>query len=566
MYNTLISIIMYNSCDKATSTRDSEITDFTVSSASIACPGLPGLSTTCGALSEACPSWSTHLNILHIDNDQCIDSYENVDQVMLTEDTDEDTNNTLEKQYSMFDSFTENDIRDFEDELHIIIENVLESEIIHISKPNYMTILIQKIIDNFYHDWILAEICTEYDYPEIFDYIEDFLTQFLETMEHEIPPRQHINNIPDSLSQLQIEIYSRKISELQSRYQPVQRTTEWHNFRHNLITASNIYKAFGSDSQVNSLIYEKCKPFVPYKMNYLSQNSRQWGTTYEPISILIYENIYNTQIADFGCIQHSKYSCIGASPDGININTSSNRFGRMIEVKNIVNREITDFPKEEYWIQMQIQMETCDLDECDFIETRFKEFNNEEEFYTFNPSDVHQYKGVYLCFIYQENLETTSINTTVSSASIACSGHSNPRLPCLNTTCGALIEACTSWSTNDDIKTIQFDTECTDHPPKWIYMPLNIPLDITNINNWIQQQRINQRPNYVLYSTHYWYLDQFSCIFVKRNRLWFQSVLPKILDVWNTIEKERETGYEHRATKSRTSIQKPIFLGVNHTI
>jgi hypothetical protein len=43
----------------------SEYVGFTaVSSVSIACPGninpiLPGLSTTCGALSEACPSWST---------------------------------------------------------------------------------------------------------------------------------------------------------------------------------------------------------------------------------------------------------------------------------------------------------------------------------------------------------------------------------------------------------------------------------------------------------------------------------------------------------------------------
>ena len=52
----------------------------------------------------------------------------------------------------------------------------------------------------------------------------------------------------------------------------------------------------------------------------------------------------------------------------------------MVEIKNIVNREITGRPKEEYWIQTQIQMEVCDLDECDFVETRFKEYDSKEDY------------------------------------------------------------------------------------------------------------------------------------------------------------------------------------------
>ncbi len=50
------------------------------------------------------------------------------------------------------------------------------------------------------------------------------------------------------------------------------------------------------------------------------------------------------------------------------------------------------------------------------------------------------------------NLSENILGTTpVSSASIACPGHSNPRLPGLSTTCGALSEACPSWSTNKGI-------------------------------------------------------------------------------------------------------------------
>ena len=56
--------------------------------------------------------------------------------------------------------------------------------------------------------------------------------------------------------------------------------------------------------------------------------------------------MYQTKIEEFGCIQHPKYNFIGASPDGINIEPNCNRFGRMLEIKNIVNREITGIPKQ----------------------------------------------------------------------------------------------------------------------------------------------------------------------------------------------------------------------------
>ena len=91
----------------------------------------------------------------------------------------------------------------------------------------------------------------------------------------------------------------------------------------------------------------------------------------------LYKKLYNTNITDFGCIKHSQYSCIGASPDGINTDITNPRLEECLEIKNIVNREINGIPKFEYWIQMQVQMETCDLNECDFLETKFVEYENE---------------------------------------------------------------------------------------------------------------------------------------------------------------------------------------------
>ena len=58
------------------------------------------------------------------------------------------------------------------------------------------------------------------------------------------------------------------------------------------------------------------------------------------------------------------------------------------------------------------------------------------------------------------------------------------------------------------------------------------------INNWIQNI--------------YWKLDIVSCVLVQRNKTWFNKVLPKITNIWETIENEKKTGYSHRAAKKRS--------------
>jgi hypothetical protein len=71
----------------------------------------------------------------------------------------------------------------------------------------------------------------------------------------------------------------------------------------------------------------------------------------------------------------------------------------MLEIKNIVNREINGIPKFEYWIQMQLQMETCDLNECDFLETKFTEYESYSDFQndgTFNRTQDNKMKGIII--------------------------------------------------------------------------------------------------------------------------------------------------------------------------
>jgi hypothetical protein len=181
----------------------------------------------------------------------------------------------------------------------------------------------------------------------------------------------------------------------------------------------------------------------------------------------------------------------------------------MLEIKNIVNREITGVPKEEYWTQTQIQMETCDLDTCDFVETRFIEYENETSFY---QDESREYKGVILYFIQRPN--TGSVAETTSNA------------------------------------------------PFYSYMPLSVPLDKESVEHWVEEERANLRGDgKALFTTLYWYLDQFSCVLIPRNRAWFYEAQPHVENLWRTIEKERKEGYEHRAAKKREPKTQVVRVG-----
>ena len=275
------------------------------------------------------------------------------------------------------------------------------------SKEDYDELFVKHVDE--YVDFILNMIhetkITKASLEELINYAINIFYEIC------IPPRSfHDTYILKSRSVEDNEIITKKLDYLRNMPQPQQRTTEWYKFRNNLITASNAYKIFDTDASRNQLIYEKCLAFnqkiliVPEeKENFKHVNvlsPLHWGQKYEHVSVMIYEDKYKTKIEEFGCIKHERHSFLGASPDGINVDETSDRYGRLIEIKNVVNREITGIPKLEYWIQMQLQMETCNLDECDFLETKFREYETEEEYL----NDECEYKGVIMYFSYKNGI------------------------------------------------------------------------------------------------------------------------------------------------------------------
>jgi hypothetical protein len=53
----------------------------------------------------------------------------------------------------------------------------------------------------------------------------------------------------------------------------------------------------------------------------------------------------------------------------------------------------------EYWIQMQVQMEVCDLHECDFLETRFVEYPDEAAYAAAYVNEPEVTKGLIMLFM-----------------------------------------------------------------------------------------------------------------------------------------------------------------------
>jgi hypothetical protein len=83
-------------------------------------------------------------------------------------------------------------------------------------------------------------------------------------------------------------------------------------------------------------------------------------------------------------------------------------------------------------------------------------------------------------------------------------------------------------------------------------MPLSVELNEKEIYNWISQTRESAREEgLVLFNTLYWYLEEYSCVLIPRNKPWFEAVFPMIRETWDTILKERVEGFEHRSPKKK---------------
>jgi len=374
------------------------------------------------------------------------------------------------------------------------IDSYVEQNIHIYSEPKFL----DKILDNI-TDLISITLAPVPDFNEI-----ELIILISENIQYYFAtigiPRSYCGSI--ILKNVDEGIITEKLNRLRAIEQPPQKSSGWYKQRHGMLTASSFWQAIDTQAAQNRLIYKKCMPLNMGKCFNVNINSpMHWGQKYESVSQRFYEHMYSTELEEFGCLQHSRHQEVGASPDGINNKKGNVRYGRLVEIKNIVNREITGIPKKAYWIQMQLQMEVTDLNECDFLETRFKEYETEEDFLKDGGfDDCKKVKGLIIQF----------------------SGRDGP------------IYKYSPFLADSDVVA------------KW----LSACLDNNETMTWIRNI--------------YWALEEYSCILVPRNKKWFESIVPQFEKIWKTILYEREHGFAHRKAKRRPqrSAKENIILKV----
>lgn len=143
-----------------------------------------------------------------------------------------------------------------------------------------------------------------------------------------------------------------------------QKTEKWYNERYNMLTASDVSTILGMNNYKTAMdiIDLKIKKERAESINF------DWGNKYEEIVKTECLDIIGQSVEDMGLVKHKHIKWLGASPDGLLQN------GYLIEIKCPIKRKIVKgFIPNNYWVQVQIQLEVTDKKYCEYHEFSFVE-------------------------------------------------------------------------------------------------------------------------------------------------------------------------------------------------
>lgn len=337
---------------------------------------------------------------------------------------------------------------------------------------------------------------------------------------------------------------------------PKQRSSEWFILRDELISASDGGTVVGLNP------HEQEFGFITKKVHgkpFKSSVDCYHGRKYEQVATMIYEYRMNVKVKEFGLCRHPKYKFLGASPDGIvsefklktrdgrtwdEINAEleliedpkdkqkyleafgfKTRFvGRMLEIKCPLRRKIildenapevygvhgekiTDLAKDVkrgvcptyYWVQVQLQLQCCELDECDFWQSEIWEYPDKEDF-----------------------LADTDKNHPWLSKQ---TGHEK----------GVVIQLLPIEHVNN--RSLEYNDRIYEYS-EFIYQPR---LDMTplEIDQWVLHTLANLKNTHkgkVFERILYWRVMVTRCTTIKRDDEWFEKNLHKFETMWNYVE------------------------------
>lgn len=324
----------------------------------------------------------------------------------------------------------------------------------------------------------------------------------------------HDHQIDDILDEAALEKV-RIFNELAQIPVDEQCSPAWFKARESRITASDIGTVLGDNK--HSAAYE----FIMKKVaggGFPGNEFTYHGKKYEKIATMVYEYRMNVQVHEFGMICHPDHYFLGASPDGI-VNEYKNdgkhktkHVGRMLEIKCPYRRKINTEGEIKdhicpiyYWDQVQLQLECCNLEECDFWQCNIYEYSSRSKF-----------------------LEDTDLTEPFRSKETG-----------LEKGCVIqLLKKIKAGESMDNYNETVYNNSTFVYPDKVEMSPYDVDVWIANKMEEIRYDE--QYKDYYIDKIIYWRLNNAHSCTIIRERDWFTSRLPTMKKIWNYVEFFRE--------------------------
>jgi hypothetical protein len=172
--------------------------------------------------------------------------------------------------------------------------------------------------------------------------------------------------------------------------QTPQKSAAWYAESYNMISGHEFGSIVtGSPAERAATIAKKCTPpeiaegqpdqNIVFLTPPEGLSPFKWGWRFEPVARDLFEMQFSqgTVYDGLGRVKHSTLPNLGASPDGL-IATGP-RVGRLVELKCPISRQLNGSIPVQYWVQMQLQAEVCDVEAVEYFEVQLGSFLQTEQ-------------------------------------------------------------------------------------------------------------------------------------------------------------------------------------------
>jgi hypothetical protein len=168
---------------------------------------------------------------------------------------------------------------------------------------------------------------------------------------------------------------------LTNALQTPQKSAAWHYESYDMLSGHEFGSIVaGGKAEYTAIVAKKCNPpevvtgAPEQNIVFLTPpeglSPFKWGWRYEPVARALFEMQFAGGVVfdGLGRLRHTSLPRLGASPDGII--TTGPKVGRLVELKCPVSRQLTGSVPMDYWVQMQLQAEVCDVPAVEYFEVQ----------------------------------------------------------------------------------------------------------------------------------------------------------------------------------------------------